>query len=413
MDHAGMDHADMAGPGGRARSRCCHAQGGRRLRWLFAFLLAALLFGAGGSLARAASPAQTSPVPATPPTAAGGPLVTPDTKPAVPGQATGATVPANVTNVTNNNVTLPQMPSVQDFAGGIFTQVLTLLLTGLANALQALIGQAIGSGGPAGGGFITSTPPASTYASPAVADLWGKVRLAADASLALIVAYSGVLIALGKVQRSPYDEALALLPRIGIGLALVNGSLWLGQEAILLNNALCASIGAALPTFGQVAGQSPTLADVLARLAYLITGLLLILQMLMRLALVDVALVLAPAGIVLYLLPGTRSWGEKWSGIFVAAVFTQFVQVLALKLGETLIGGSGGTGLLDFFTGIAVLVLVLKIPALLSGDAGRHLTAAMVTAGAVRGGAASAWKAVHGGDQQRQRQRQPEPEDEA
>ena len=83
-------------------------------------------------LALAASPAQTSPVPAPPG------LVTPDTKPAVSGQATGATAPTNVTNVTNNNVTLPQMPSVQDFAGGIFTQVLTLLLTGLANALQAL-----------------------------------------------------------------------------------------------------------------------------------------------------------------------------------------------------------------------------------------------------------------------------------
>jgi len=365
-------------------------------------------------LALAASPGQTSPVPAPPG------LTTPDTKPAVPATAPAPTpeggpsspAPANVTNVTNNNVVFPPLPTTAA-TQGLFQEALTLLLTGLANALQALIGQAIGSGGPGGGGFITSTPAGSTYASPAVADLWGKVQFAADASLALIVAYTGALIALGKVQRSPYDEALALLPRIGIGLALANGSLWLGQEAILLNNALCAAVGAALPAFGQVAGQSPTLADVLGRLAYLITGLLLILQMLMRLALVDVALVLAPAGIVLYLLPGTRSWGEKWSGIFVAAVFTQFVQVLALKLGETLIGGSGGTGLLDFFTGIAVLVLVLKIPALLSGDAGRHLTAAMVTAGAVRGGAAGAWKAVHGGDQQRQRQRQPEPEDEA
>jgi len=261
--------------------------------------------------------------------------------------------------------------------------------------LQALIAALLGSGGPAGGSFITSTPAASTYASPAVADLWGKVRFAADASLALIVAYSGVLIALGKVQRSPYDEALALLPRIGIGLALVNGSLWIGQEAIDLNNALCASIGASLPTFGQAA-VSPTLADVLARLAYLLTGLLLILQMLMRLALVDVALVLAPAGIVLYLLPGTRQWGEKWSGIFIAAIFTQFVQVLALKLGETLIGGSGGTGLLDFFTGIAVLVLVLKIPGLMGGYASHHLTAAIVTAGAIRGGASGAWDRVRG-----------------
>jgi hypothetical protein len=361
-------------------------------RW-FAVLVLAILFTAPG-VARAAEPAQTT-APAVPG------LTTPDTKPAVPGQTSGQSqAQPNITNITNNNVTLPPMPSVQDFAGGIFGQALTLLLTGLANALQALIGQAIGGGGPSGGGFVTSTPPASTYASPAVADLWNKVRLAADASLALIVAYSGVLIALGKVQRSPYDEALALLPRIGIGLALVNGSLWIGQEAIDLNNALCASIGAALPGFGQAAGASPTLADVLARLAYLLTGLLLILQMLMRLALVDVALVLAPAGIVLYLLPGTRPWGEKWSGIFVAAVFTQFVQVLALKLGEALIGGGGGTGLLDFFTGIAVLVLVLKIPGLLGGYASSHLTtavlAASVAGGAIKGVGGAAWSKARG-----------------
>ena len=359
-------------------------------------LLLALLL-ALPAVALAASPGQTSPVPAPPG------LTTPDTKLAGPATAPAPTpeggpsspAPANVTNVTNNNVVFPPLPTTAA-TQGIFQEVLTLLLTGLAGALQALIAALLGSGGPGGGSFITSTPAGSTYASPAVADLWGKVRLAADASLALIVAYSGVLIALGKVQRSPYDEALALLPRIGIGLALANGSLWLGQEAIDLNNALCAGVGAALPGFGQAAGAAPTLADVLGRLAYLLTGLLLILQMLMRLALVDVALVLAPAGIVLYLLPGTRSWGEKWSGIFVAAVFTQFVQVLALKLGVALIGGSGGTGLLDFFTGIAVLVLVLKIPGLMGGYASNHLTAAIVAAGAIKGGAGGAYQAMRG-----------------
>jgi len=361
----------------------------RRVLFLWALSLALLLAVPGVALA--ASPTQTSPVPAAPG------LTTPNTKPGVPATAPASASPApgNVTNVTNNNVVFPPLPTTAA-TQGIFQEVLTLLLTGLAGALQALIAALLGSGGPGGGSFITSTPAASTYASPAVADLWGKVRLAADASLALIVAYSGVLIALGKVQRSPYDEALALLPRIGIGLALANGSLWLGQEAILLNNALCAAVGAALPGFGQVAGTSPTLADVLGHLAYLLTGLLLILQMLMRLALVEVLLVLAPAGIVLYLLPGTRSWGEKWSGLFIAAVFTQFVQVLALKLGEALIGGSGGTGLLDFFTGIAVLVLVLKIPGLMGGYASHHLTAAIVAAGAIKGGAGGAWNAVHG-----------------
>jgi len=362
------------------------------MRPIFALLLVPVIWG----VLSVPAPAQAAP--AAP--ASGYPVTAPVTAPGsgtstLPSQPQASTTPGatNVTNVTNNNVTLPALPSIQDLAGGIFQQILILLLTGLADALQAVIGQALGAGGPGGGGFITSTPPGITYGAGAVQDLWGKVRLAADASLALIVAYSGVLIALGKVQRSPYDEALALLPRIGIGLALVNASLWVGQEAIDLNNGLCGAIGASLPAWSQAAAVSPTLADVLARLAYLITGLLLILQMLMRRGLVDVLRVLAPAGIVLYLLPGTRQWGEKWSTLLVAAVFTQFVQVIALKLGETLIGGSGGTGLLGFFTGIAVLILVLKIPAMLGGYAGNHLTTAIVAAGAIRGGAGKAVQA--------------------
>ena len=333
-----------------------------------------------GLLALAVLPAAALAAPATPPTGPGSPA--PLTAPTT----TQAATTSNVTNVTNNNVILPAMPSVEDFAGGIFTQVLTLLLAGLADALQALLGQALGGDGPGGGGFVTSTPPAVTYAAPAVQSLWNTVRLAADASLGLIVAYAGALIALGKARRSPYDEALALVPRVGLALALANASLWLGQQAIALNNALCAAVGAGLPSFAPAAMASPTLADTLARLGYLVAGLLLVLQMLMRLGLVDVLLVLAPAGIVLYLLPGTRGWGEKWSALFVAAVFTQAIQVVALRLGTALLAGSPD-GLLGFVTGIAVLVLVLRIPAMVGGYAQHHLAAAILVAGAVRGGA--------------------------
>jgi hypothetical protein len=117
----------------------------RRFRGVLPVLLLALLL-AAPAMAWAAAPAQTGPVPAPPG------LVSPETKPAMPGQAgnQGQAPQPSVTNVTNNNVTLPPMPSVQEFAGGIFTQVLTTLLGALADALQALIGQAVGGGGTAG-----------------------------------------------------------------------------------------------------------------------------------------------------------------------------------------------------------------------------------------------------------------------
>jgi len=154
------------------------------MRPIFALLLVPVIWG----VLSVPAPAQAAP--AAP--ASGYPVTAPVTAPGsgtstLPSQPQASTTPGatNVTNVTNNNVTLPALPSIQDLAGGIFQQILILLLTGLADALQAVIGQALGAGGPGGGGFITSTPPGITYGAGAVQDLWGKVRLAADASLAL------------------------------------------------------------------------------------------------------------------------------------------------------------------------------------------------------------------------------------
>ena len=118
---------------------------------------------------------------------------------------------------------------------------------------------------------------------------------------------------------------------------------------------------------------------------------LLPLQLLMRLALVDILLVLAPLAAVLWILHQTQGWAGLWAQRFVSTVFGQFVQMLALSLGLDLLTKlptNGAAALLQPLLGIAVLAVGLKIPSLMGGGlAGGNVvgTVAGAAAGAATG----------------------------
>ena len=99
--------------------------------------------------------------------------------------------------------------------------------------------------------------------------------------------------------------------------------------------------------------------------------------MLMRLALIDVLLVVAPLGLLCWVLPQTQGWARLWSATFFGAVFTQFVQVLALNMGGSLLTElvpmAPDAALLGIFLGVAVLALTLRIPGLMRNHVGDGL----------------------------------------
>jgi hypothetical protein len=108
--------------------------------------------------------------------------------------------------------------------------------------------------------------------------------------------------------------------------------------------------------------------------------------MLMRLALLDVLIVLAPLGLLCYAWPRLQGWAQLWSRLFGATLLTQFIQIAALRLGEDLVTNgatvlaAGHTvssdvqALLQFLVGIAVFVVVLRIPRLLNNHGGQAVT---------------------------------------
>jgi hypothetical protein len=184
----------------------------------------------------------------------------------------------------------------------------------------------------------------------------------------------GFNVLLRPYMGSTYQAAIEFLPRLLLGGILVNTAGWWVKLGIDVNNAACGFFGA---------GPPPSLDDTLARamfptglvvgLIYVVMGLLLLLQQLMRLALVDVLLVLAPLAALCWILPQSHSWGRLWGTLFVATVFAQCVQVLALRLGfnlTTAIPPSTAAGLVQPLLGIAVLALALKIPGLMRGGGG-------------------------------------------
>ena len=179
-----------------------------------------------------------------------------------------------------------------------------------------------------------------------------------------------------------------------VGAILVNTALWWGQFAIDVNNALSATIGGAPPpNWNSLNGAHQALTDVVLGLVYVIVGLLLLLQMLLRLAWIDVLLVVSPLAAACWVLPQTQGWAQSWNEQFSGAVFTQFVQVVALKLGGMLLVALVRLELdvnwLSFLVGAATLWLTWRIPGFMRAGAGGNIAdmlAKMFVQKLVRGG---------------------------
>jgi len=301
------------------------------------------------------------------------PVYADDLTPAATSAATAA-APAPAGNPAPTNAPLFSFPDPKQWASDVFSQVLVNLLRGLADALRGVVTAIMGSSL----NFITQTPAAGSYASPTVLALWGVVRGIADAGLVLVIMWGGFNVIVRQQTGATYHDMMELVPRLVLGALLVNTSLWWAQFAIDANNAICQAVGqSSLPAWDRADTASQMLMNVIAALIYLVTSLILVLQMLMRLALVDMLLVVAPLGLLCWVLPQTQSWAHRWFSNFFNTVFTQVLQVITLKLGGSLLTDltpqSPDAALLGVFLGVAVLLLTLKLPGLMRTHVGEGL----------------------------------------
>lgn len=256
-----------------------------------------------------------------------------------------------------------------NWAGDIVNAVFTIVGKALLEAMRGFVDWALGLGGSSLN-FVTQTPSEGTYDSPTVRSLWDFSRAIVNAALAVIVMWGGFNVILKEHTRSPYHEAMELVPRVILAALAANLTIEFARLLIDVNNAISAAIGeVSLPGYDQATPSQEGIALIFTAVAYGIVAILLVFQMLMRLALLAMLIVLAPVAALLWVLPQTQHWTRWWVDLFTTTVFQQAVQVMVLRLGSSLMveltPGSMSNALLTMLLGLAVCWLTLKVPSLL------------------------------------------------
>ena len=291
-----------------------------------------------------------------------------------------------------------------NWAKDIVNAVFTLIGQAMLEAIRGFVDWALGMGGSSLN-FVTRTPAEGTYDSPTVRSLYDFSRAIVNVALAVVVMWGGFNVIIKEHTRSPYHEAMELLPRVILAALAANLTIEFARMLIDINNALAAGVGdVGLPGYDQATPSQEGLALIFTAVAYGIVAVLLVFQMLMRLALLAMLIVLGPIAALLWVLPQTQQWTRWWTDLFVITVFQQAVQVMVLALGTALMveltPGSVSNALLTMLLGLAVCWLTLKVPSLLRSARSQAgitnvLTFAMAThalgamAGAGRAGAAA------------------------
>ena len=207
--------------------------------------------------------------------------------------------------------------------------------------------------------ILTGTPPELTYLHPLVREAWAVVWAVASGVLVLILGWMGLSLIMQHHLGQTQTGWREMVPRLFLGLVAAATSLWWCALIIDVADAVSGFIAASL---GVTAGDllRSTLRTLLTAveavsvglaifmaLLYLVYGffvLYVLVQMILRLALIDILLALAPIALGLWILPHTAGWGRHWLRLFMTTVFQQAVQLIALAL---------GFGFLHEFAGIA------------------------------------------------------------
>ena len=240
--------------------------------------------------------------------------------------------------------------------------------------------------------IFTGTPPGLTYDHEIVRQAWMAVWVVTSGLLVVIVGWMGLSLIVGDHVGRAQAGWRELVPRLLLGLVAAAASLWWCALVIDVADAVSGFIAAELGvTAGdmlrstlqtllravQVGSVGMGLLLALIYLVYAFFVLYLVVQMVLRLALIDILLALAPIALGLWILPHTAGWGRHWLRLFMTTVFQQAIQLVALALGigflnqYAAIGGADGLQDLAWklLMSLAFIYLATRVPSML-GNAG-------------------------------------------
>ena len=246
--------------------------------------------------------------------------------------------------------------------------------------------------------LLAQTTPGGSSLDATIVVLWNWAIGVVDAALTIFLILGGYSIMLRGRTQEMIDVGLNLL----FAVVAAHFSLLFMQVFIQIENALCDGIihlyqltiltntlTALLQ--GNLLGSSLLL--FVLGLVLCIMFLLIVWQMLVRLALLAALAVLAGPAMLCFASRWTYAWGRLWVGLFAGTLFVQFFQVVVLALGSMLVSSlSTGdlfhidTTILTLLVSIAVFSLVLHIPGIMRQWAIRPIAqAATATAEGIQG----------------------------
>ena len=239
--------------------------------------------------------------------------------------------------------------------------------------------------------IITGTPADLTYGHLLVQEAWLAVWVVTSAALAFIIGWIGLSLITQESLGARQAGWRELIPRLVLGVVAAAASLWSCALVIDVAHAVSGFIAVTLDVtpsdllrapvetlLTAVEGGSVGLALLLA-LIYLIYGffcLYLLLQMVLRLALIDLLLVLAPAAMGLWILPHSSGWSRHWLRLFVTTVFQQAIQLIALALGIGFLAELAPIGVFEpardliwkLLMSLAFIYLATRVPSMLGNS---------------------------------------------
>ena len=195
--------------------------------------------------------------------------------------------------------------------------------------------------------LLTGTPSGLTYAHPLVRDAWLVVWAIASGSLVVVLGWMGLTLIMQQHLGGSQAGWREMIPRLVLGLVAAASSLWWCALVLDVAHAVTGFIAAemnvnpgdllrapldAFMTGVQAGSVGMALFLALLYLVYGFFVLYVIVQMVIRLALIDLLIVLAPIALGLWILPHTAGWGRHWLRLFMTTVFQQAVQLIALAL---------------------------------------------------------------------------------
>ena len=197
-------------------------------------------------------------------------------------------------------------------------------------------------------GLLLGTPPEITYERGITQLAWRVVLNVTIAIWVLLFIWMGLrMIAgylIGQSQGSGFRE---MVPRFIMGAIAAYSSYWWCRLLIDLADGVSTYVAAAMGlnagdmvllgngAFDRMGGWGAYgffVAIVLAYLVYVMFSLLVIGQLVLRIALINLLIALAPIAMSLWILPSTEGFGKKWLALFMGTLFSHGIQLLALAM---------------------------------------------------------------------------------